>query len=265
VPSTRGSAPATSPFDDLAHDYDLGFSSSPLGEVLREAVWRSVEPHLQRGGRVLELGCGTGVDALRLAEAGFEVVAVDASERMVAVARRRCGEHPAVSVVHGDVAALSSIAGTTGPFDLVLSDFGALNCVEDLRGVLQAVERRLAYDGVMIAVVMGRFVPWEWLWMTLSGRPRSAVRRLRPSGAQWRGLRIRYETPRSIRRCARDAGLDVRRIAALGALLPITEAGPWFARRRGWLGALNRLERRFETKPPLPWLADHLIVEMGRS
>ena len=77
---------SSTPFDKLASNYDEAFSESPLGKALRAAVWRRIEPHLRPDGSVLELGCGTGVDALRLAEAGMKVVAVDASERMVETA-----------------------------------------------------------------------------------------------------------------------------------------------------------------------------------
>ena len=42
--------------------------------------------------RILELGCGTGEDALRLARRGLEVVAVDASPGMIQVARQKAQE-----------------------------------------------------------------------------------------------------------------------------------------------------------------------------
>jgi len=257
---------SSAPFDELASSYDEIFSKSPLGVVLRTAVWRRIEPHVRPGGAVLDLGCGTGVDALHLAEAGMTVVAVDASERMVEITRRRCRQVPgAVRVQLGDVGRLDRVPGCEGPFDLVLSDFGALNCVEDLAAVMVFIAERLSSRGTLVAVIMGRVVPWEWLWMVLSRRPRSALRRLHPGGVEWRGQRVRYHSTGAVRRAAQTAGLVVRRMAGLGALLPVTEAGPWISRHRGLLGTLNRIERHLETVPPLPWLADHLIVELGRQ
>jgi SAM-dependent methyltransferase len=257
---------SSSPFDTLAPDYDEQFSSSPLGKTLRAAVRRRIEPHLKPGGSVLELGCGTGVDALGLAEVGMKVVAVDASEGMVKIARDRCRAHgSSVRVEHGDIRYLDAVPGCVGPFDLVLSNFGVLNCVEDLDSIMGAIATRLAPGGTAVVVVMGRVVPWEWAWMLVSGRPGSAFRRLRPGGVEWRGMRILYHTTGTVRRAGRSAGLTVRRTAGLGALLPVTEAGPWIARHPRLLGALDRIERRFETLPPLPWLADHLLVEMARD
>jgi len=253
------------PFDNLAESYDETFSESPLGMTLRAAVWRRIQPLLRPGESVLELGCGTGVDALRLAEAGMIVVAVDSSEKMVKIARRRCGPFErTVRVELGDLARLDSVAGTAGPFDLILSDFGALNCVDDLAMVMGSIKDRLTSGGKVVAVIMGRVVPWEWMWMIATGRPAAAFRRLHPGGVEWRGHRIHYHTSCTVRRAATTAGLLVRRVAGLGALLPITEAGPWISRHRRLLSTLDRLERRVESFPPLTWLADHLLVELER-
>jgi len=56
----------------------------------------------------------------------------------------------------------------------------------------------------------------------------------------------------------------MRRVAALGALLPPPYAEGWAARHPGLIDRLDRWERRFETVPPLPWLADHYLMELER-
>jgi hypothetical protein len=57
---------------------------------------------------------------------------------------------------------------------------------------------------------------------------------------------------------------QARRNAALGALLPPSYAEPWAARHPRLLARLDRWERRWETLPPLPWLADHYLLELER-
>ena len=76
-------------FDELAADYDATFSDSALGKTLRSLVWARLEQIFRPSQRVLELGCGTGVDALALARRGVEVVAIDASQGMIQVARQK--------------------------------------------------------------------------------------------------------------------------------------------------------------------------------
>ena len=76
---------------------------------------------------VLDLGCGTGEDAQQLGRAGVRVRAIDASPEMVRIAR-----HRGVDAEVGNIEELEHLDGT---FDGVISDFGALNCVEDLAAV----------------------------------------------------------------------------------------------------------------------------------
>ena len=79
----------TAPFDAIADEYDAVFTHSLIGRAQRESVWREIDRLFRPGQRVLEINCGTGVDALHLAARGVQVVACDASAGMVAVARRR--------------------------------------------------------------------------------------------------------------------------------------------------------------------------------
>jgi magnesium-protoporphyrin O-methyltransferase len=51
-------------------------------------------PHDLSGLRVLDAGCGTGALALALAARGAEVIAVDISPRLIALARERAGQMP---------------------------------------------------------------------------------------------------------------------------------------------------------------------------
>jgi hypothetical protein len=56
----------------------------------------------------------------------------------------------------------------------------------------------------------------------------------------------------------------VRRVAALGALLPPPYTESWAGRHPGLVERLDRWERRLEAMPPLPWLADHYLMELER-
>lgn len=56
---------------------------------------------LPAGGRILDLGCGSGRDSLAFLKAGFEVDAVDGSQKMVEAAKRLTGL-PVVHALFGD-------------------------------------------------------------------------------------------------------------------------------------------------------------------
>jgi SAM-dependent methyltransferase len=150
------------------------------------------------------------------------------------------------------------------PFDGALSNFGGLNCVTDLRAAAAGLAACLRPGAVVVLCVMGPLVPWEWAWFVGHGQPARALRRLRPGGARWRGLTIRYPTIGRVRRALAPA-FRLRRAAAVGALLPPSYAERWAARHAALLRRLARWERRIETWPPFPWLADHFLLELVRA
>lgn len=113
---------------DLTWIYDLLYRGRPPWEIdePRAGLVQQVESGLIEPCRAIDLGCGTGDNAIFLAQQGFNVVGVDLSPRAVAQAEEKA--HAAgveTSFVVGDVTRLEAV---DGPFDLVI-DFGCLGCV----------------------------------------------------------------------------------------------------------------------------------------
>jgi SAM-dependent methyltransferase len=80
--------------------------------------------------RALDLGCGTGTDAVFLARHGWQVTGVDSVARPLHAARRRAQEAGVeVAWVQGSVAALDTL-GLEGPFHLV-HDVGCFHGLSD--------------------------------------------------------------------------------------------------------------------------------------
>lgn len=253
-------------FDRLASAYDEEFSRSVLGRRLREAVWAHVDRSFGPGDRILDLGCGTGEDALHLAGRGVRVWGIDASAAMVRRAREKAardGLEDRVRVRRAAIEELGTLDLGGAPFDGVLSNFGALNCVGDLPATARSLSRVTRPGAPLLLCVMGPFVPWEWAWYLLQGRPRTAFRRLRPRGVRWRGAEVRYPTPGTLAR-AFSGPFESRGAVAVGALLPPTYAEEWARRHPRLVGALDRAERRLEGVPPLALLADHYLLELRR-
>ena len=129
-------APATMAFNRLAADYDR-LAAGELFEHQRRRTHAVLDEWIPAGGRVLEIGCGTGIDTAFLARRGNEVVACDPSREMQRLTLGRASASGAgrrVRVIDCGLQNLTSLLYALGGirFDAVVSNFGALNCVDDL-------------------------------------------------------------------------------------------------------------------------------------
>lgn len=132
-------------------------------EVILPAALRLLEP--QRGERVLDLCCGQGVFTRLLIERGVgEVLAVDASPRMIESATRRCAD-PRVRYVVQDATMLGALAD--GTFDAAACIMAAQD-VGNLDALFDGMARALRRGGRAVIVMMHPCfrVPRQssWVW-----------------------------------------------------------------------------------------------------
>src|SRR5574342_84298 len=89
MPVLQANSSRPAPFDLIARVYDDVFTDSTIGRAQRGIVWNEMDRVFHSGQRILEINCGTGIDALYLASRGVEVVACDSSPGMIARAQQR--------------------------------------------------------------------------------------------------------------------------------------------------------------------------------
>jgi ubiquinone/menaquinone biosynthesis C-methylase UbiE len=255
---------AASPFDAMAGAYDKEFTATRIGSLMRSAVWARCAARFEKGSRVLEMNCGTGEDALWLANFGIQVLATDISSAMLRVASDKLALSPNNGSVKLQCLSWEDLPTLReGPFDGALSNFGGLNCVADLRAAALALSQKLRPGAIAIVCVMGPAVPWEWFWYLARAQPSKAFRRLRKAGTPWSGIMIHYPSIATTRQAFAPA-FEVLRVAGIGALVPPPYTEAQTGRLPRLIAALDRIERRAETTWPLPSLADHYLMELQR-
>jgi SAM-dependent methyltransferase len=140
-------------FGGYARYYDLLYHDKDYrGET--EFVEQLIRKHAPGARRILELGCGTGIHGIMLAEKDYEVTGLDLSERMLAMAAQRVASLPSTTAerVHffrGDARDFK----VDGKFDAVIALFHVLSYQltnDDLRAVFANVKAHLAPGGVFI-------------------------------------------------------------------------------------------------------------------
>ena len=141
---------------------------------------------------VLEIGCGDGQLAVKLAEMGAKVSAIDASPAMVSAARELARAH--ATNVNFTVGEAQELPFPDEAFDIVVA-VTILCFVEDATPVFKEIARVLKPGGHLIIGELGRWSTW------------AAERRVRA----WLGSRLWqrgfFRTPRGLCELARSAGL----------------------------------------------------------
>ncbi|MBI4249772.1 MAG: class I SAM-dependent methyltransferase [Elusimicrobia bacterium] len=263
-------AQEASPFDAVARDYDRTFTFTTLGRMLRARVWEHLAEHFKAGERVLDLACGTGEDAVWLAQRGVRVAAADASGTMLDIARAkaaRAGIAGGIEFRSLRIERLPAYASQQPPFsfDGAFSNFGGLNAVEDRTPVFEALFRLLKPGGKLILVVMGPCCPWEIAGNILRLEPRKAFRRWKKSAPAiigGRALRVRYPSAAKLQK---ELSGNFRLIDAqsLGLWLPTTEFRGLAHQWPRLFAFLNRLEK--STASITRGWGDHSIVIAARK
>jgi ubiquinone/menaquinone biosynthesis C-methylase UbiE len=255
-------------FEGVAETYDSSFTNTDLGRTLREIVRHQLANVFKPGDRLLELNCGTGEDAVWLAQLGIQVVATDVSPAMLECAARKA----AVAGVSAgiDFRQLDISLPHPAPdfeFDGALSNFGGLNCVYDLKPLADVLGRSIRPRGRWIAVVLSRWCAWEILWHLIHLQPHTAFRRIRRNGTEARigerVIRVWYPSIATLRRIF-SPEFELKGIVGVGVFLPPTYVEAVMGRRKNLNRLLLRLERSVLAKG-FRVLGDHILLDFERT
>jgi ubiquinone/menaquinone biosynthesis C-methylase UbiE len=261
----------SAPFDAVAARYDETFSLSKIGQAQRAAVWTELAKTFQRGDRTLEIGCGTGIDACFLAKQGVEVVACDSSPQMIEVASRRIQQNGLQPFVQPRVLRAEDIAAlhTNELFDGAFSNFGVLNCIEDLGRFARDLARCLKPGASALLCWMGPCCLWEMAWYLAKGNQEKAFRRLRRDGVSAKiadGAFVRVQYP-SVKSLLHSFAPEFRLTAVkgIGVAVPPSYLESWAQNHRRLFQLCERADLLLGRCPGVRVLADHVLVRLQRE
>ena len=252
-------------FDVVADLYDATFTHTLIGRMLRKRVWQVVGQYMPKQGNVLELNCGTGEDALWLAQNGYKVLATDGSPEMIRVTGDKIDRAGFSEQVKTRVVTLPVLSGIADfPAQCVWSNFGGLNCLspDELLHLGREMQQHIPPGAVFVAVVMGRFCLWETLYYIGKGNWNQAFRR-------WRGgpvmanlesdhqTKTWYHSPKTLATAL--PGWQVQAILPIGFWLPPSYLNPFFEKRPHLARFLEKAEQKFNNRIFAP-MADHYCI-----
>lgn len=253
--------------------YDREFTYSRIGLAQRRQVWNYLDPLLRTPAmRVLELNCGTGIDAVHMARAGHRVLATDISEEMLKIAVDTARQNGVEDRVEHERLAFHELAGKPWleRFQLVFSDFGGFNCIDgdDLRSLCDPIADVLAPKGRFLAVLMPDRCIAETIHFLLKGDFHEAFRRGRRdpvwAGLSGSGVHTWYHAPKAMI-AAFKPRFRVVNLRPIGLFVPPSHLEARFKDRPAALDRYARWDDRISGWRWTARYADHYLIDLERA
>ena len=242
-------------FNEVAETIDLVPIRNPINSWMRNVSRRAILETFPPGSNLFEIGCGSGADAVHLAEHGFRVAALDISDLMVKLTNERTVAHNCaarVVAVRGRITDLVEDLMRLAwfPFDGAYANF-SLAYEDSLRKVMEAAYLLLKPGAWFVFSLPNKLCVSHVVSALSRLHVSNAFNRLRePYWTEMRGqpIRVRLYTPGGMSRIVKGL-FEVRAYVGVPVFMPPSSLyDPTFEGLRRSLEHLdNRLSDRF------PW------------
>jgi SAM-dependent methyltransferase len=247
-----------------AETYKQAFTGTLVGSMWREAVWRQLDAAFQSGSYVLELNCGTGIDAIHLAHRGVAVLGCDISSRMIELARQNAVGTGVEELLDFRVLATEQLAtlqdGTI--FDGAFSNFSGLNCVQDLAAVRRSLACRLRPGSRVLLCMLGRFGVWQKLWHLAHGNWNHVFRSAKSTDVEG-AIQVQYPSRKQIVALF-SPDFKLHRWKGIGIAVPPAYMEHWAVRFPQLTQCLNHIDSLIGSVPMLRNLGGCILLEFER-
>jgi ubiquinone/menaquinone biosynthesis C-methylase UbiE len=262
--------PAAIAFDAIATNFDLRFGQWLSVAAQRRAVRAALLREFPTGGHILELGGGTGEDAVFLAERGFDMFITDSSPTMVSLAKTKLAPFGAqAEVATGEELeefASRHLSAGGALFDGAFSNFAPLNCVVDLEPVARGLARLLKPGAAAMLVLFGALCPGEIVTEVLRGRLHLALRRLKrgeiPARLAKQDFHVVYHRRAALLR-AFAPWFALEKRFGIGVTVPPSAAEPWISNHLRLLALMETMDRAVSR--PMAIFGDHVLYQFRRN
>lgn len=256
-------------FSKQADEYDRLDKESGVMKWYRNRIRNFIIEKYPSDTKILEINCGSGLDAVYFAQKGFEIVASDISTGMIASLNLKInnlGLQNKIKTLESDFNALPTLLQNQ-KFDIIFSNFGGLNCIENPENLLNQFQNLLNENGKMIFVIMPPVCPWEILYL-LKLKFRFATRRWSKKGtlAHLNGHYFKVYYPNICKLVNNlKTYFSIETIFSLGYFVPPPTKENFDISKPLVFKFLVWLEKKLSSHPPFKYWGDYVLIEIKKA
>lgn len=260
---------ANEAFSRQSSVFDGEDKQNPVIQRMRKQVQAHVLALLKPGNRILELNAGTGIDAIFFAGKGFDIYATDNADGMLQVFGNKIKNLGLEEKIQLQKCSFNNLeAIDAGTFDHIFSNFGGLNCAENIEQVIQQFDRLLNPGGMATLVIMPPVCPWE-LMLALKGNFKIAFRRLKKKGVRshLEGVYFTtyYYSPEQLLKAFDKNKYSNVSFKGLGILSPPPYLDTFPVKHPCIYSMLCRIEEKIDQRFPFYSWSDHFVITMKKN
>jgi ubiquinone/menaquinone biosynthesis C-methylase UbiE len=249
-------------FSKQSIHYDRDDFQNIIINEWREQVYHHVNQFLKPDDYLLELNAGTGIDALHFASSGIRTHATDLSDGMIREIENKIRSYSGSQLLTCQQLSYDQLDKLSGrKFDYVFSNFGGLNCIQDLTKVTRHLPNVLTNGAYVTWVIMPKVYLWELAGIFKGNK--NAFRRLKRNGviAHLEGEHFPtfYHSLSEIKK-AFGTSFKFIQSEGLGSISPPPHRDDFAKNKPSLYSALRNLDQSVRHIPPFNRWADHIIV-----
>ena len=261
-----------SAFDSAAEEYDFTISRNFINTWIRRRSLQVLKELVRPDDLLIEVGCGTGAEAIEISDWVSGIIATDVSVRMTELVRARAKargkENRVIPLTIGaaEVAKVREVLGGRRP-RVAYSFNGALNCEPGLDTFVSQLHSLLDPGGYFVCSIRNTTCASEMVSHALVLQfAKGTPRRLQPTMVSVGGMDIpsTYYSPSEFASLFRPFFTPVETIG-LPAFMPPAYLNDHLLKLRGVPWLLGRLEPLLSGVPPFNRLGDQTLFVFQNS
>ncbi len=249
--------------NEIASGYDEVVGASIPAQLIRSYFHKRVLSAIRPGMQLLEIGCGTGIDAVFLAQKGIKLTSTDISPEMLKITSQKAVNENLTRLITAEILDADNLDKLDGNlYNGIISNFNALNYVKDMNKFAMNAHKILKPGAKVFFVMLNKVCLWEFYYYLLKFRPVTAFERLTAREKYFKTW-MRLYFPRRVKKIFSEYFIT-NNIRGFGYLYPPDGLAEFQRKHMKFFDGIKGLEDFLCSKYPFYNFCDHYLIEMTK-